>query len=53
MKKIMTIALMALTTAAFAQLKDGKYIVDYKTSKVDWRGENFSRRRPRRFCQSF
>ncbi len=27
MKKIMTIALVALTTAAFAQLKDGKYIV--------------------------
>ncbi len=36
----MTIALMALTTVAFAQLKDGKYIVDYKTSEVDWRGEN-------------
>jgi polyisoprenoid-binding protein YceI len=40
MRKIMTIALMALTTVAFAQLKDGKYILDYKTSKVDWRGEN-------------
>jgi polyisoprenoid-binding protein YceI len=40
MKKIMMIALVALSSATFAQMKDGKYIVDYKTSKVDWRGEN-------------
>ncbi|MEY4330644.1 MAG: hypothetical protein RL609_1392 [Bacteroidota bacterium] len=40
MKKIMMIALVALSSAAFAQIKDGKYIVDYKNSKVDWRGDN-------------
>lgn len=40
MKKIMMIALVALSSASFAQIKDGKYIVDYKTSKVDWRGDN-------------
>jgi polyisoprenoid-binding protein YceI len=42
MKKIMMIALTALATSGFAQMKDGKYIVDYKGSMVNWRGENLT-----------
>ena len=42
MKKIMMIALTALATTGFAQMKDGKYIVDYKGSVVSWRGENLT-----------
>lgn len=39
MKKVMMIALVALSTGVFAQVKDGKYIFDYKASKVGWHGE--------------
>jgi polyisoprenoid-binding protein YceI len=42
MKKIMMIALTALATTGFAQMKDGKYIIDFKSSSVNWRGENLT-----------
>lgn len=39
MKKLLFIALLAIGFTAQAQVKDGKYILDFKTSTVSWHGD--------------
>jgi polyisoprenoid-binding protein YceI len=40
MKKILTLAAAVLISAAsFAQLADGKYLIDFKNSSITWHGE--------------
>ncbi|MCC6599787.1 MAG: YceI family protein [Crocinitomicaceae bacterium] len=39
-KQFITVSFLFLIgTTAFAQAKDGKYIVDYKNSQLEWKGE--------------